>query len=160
MTMDRKDALAAARHALIERHRRAIHESGHCVAALGWGVPIYRVSIEPPEMRHSLWFSTLDNSRLERLACIRLCGSAAERFFVGPVEDDAVDLKKAREYLAAAVEPSEIGPELAWLRSQAASLMRTEFARKRVPLLADSLLRAGTLTGEQVRTLCEPLHAS
>jgi hypothetical protein len=137
------------------RRRMAYHESGHAISAVAWGVPIRRVSIEPPEMRHSLWFNTSDNTRLQRLAAMRLAGSAAERFFVGPVEDDSVDLEMARGYLAAVgLDPSQIEAELTALRSEAERLVRTSWAQKRIRLVADALLRDGRLDGEAVKALC------
>jgi hypothetical protein len=50
--------------------------------------------------------------------------------------------------------------EIAALRAEAEWLVRTPWARERMPSIADALLRDRTLTGEQVRTLCEPLRAS
>ena len=137
------------------RRRMAYHESGHAISAVAWGVPIHRVSIEPPEMRHSVWFNTSDNTRLQRLAAMRLAGSAAERFFVGPVEDDSVDLETARSYLAAVgLDPSQIEAGLTALRSEAERLVRTSWAQKRIRLVADALLRDGRLDGEAVKALC------
>jgi hypothetical protein len=142
------------------RRRMAYHESGHAISAVAWGVPIRRVSFEPREMRHSVWFNTSDNTRLQRLAAMRLAGSAAERFFVGPVEDDSVDLETARSYLTAVgLDPSQIEAELTALRSEAERLVRTPWAQKRIRLVADALLRDGRLDGEAIEALCRPLRA-
>ena len=57
-----------------ERRRSAFHEAGHAVACIAWGIPIYAASIEHPrpQVRFSLWFPTADNTRLQRLAAMRL----------------------------------------------------------------------------------------
>jgi ATP-dependent Zn protease len=92
-----------------ERRKSAFHEAGHAVACVAWGIPIYAASIAPrPQVRHSLWFHANDGTRLQRMAAMRLAGSAAERFFCGAAEDDPADIEKAREYVAYVVPPSEI----------------------------------------------------
>jgi hypothetical protein len=57
----------------------------------------------------------------------------------------------AREYLARCVaNPLQAAAELARYRDAAQRLVRSPWARHRIRLLADALLRQGTLSGEQI----------
>ncbi len=81
-----------------------------------------------------------------------LAGPEAEKEFCGPITDnsDRVDYEMAREYLARQLNPLQVGAELVRYRDAAQRLVRSPWARQRIRLLADALLRHGTLTGEQI----------
>ena len=56
----------------------------------------------------------------------------------------------ACEYLARQLNPLQIGGELVRYRDAAQRLVRSPWAPRRIRLLADALLRHGTLSGEQI----------
>jgi hypothetical protein len=90
---------------------------------------------------------------LETIVTMCLCGPAAETLFCGPIEDgsDAGDLQMAREYLARSISnPLRAAAELARCRAAAERLVRSAWAQQRIHLLADALLRQGTLRGEEI----------
>ena len=59
----------------------------------------------------------------------------------------------AYEYLARQLNPLQVGGELVRYRDAAQRLVRSAWARHRIRLLADALLRHGTLTGEQISAI-------
>jgi hypothetical protein len=60
----------------------------------------------------------------------------------------------ARRYLAeGGVDPVLIGVEIGRLRDAADRLVRTDWARRRIGLMAHALLRYGSLTGGQISEL-------
>ena len=59
------------------RERCAIHEGGHCVAAITFGVPILSVSLDPPNM-HRGRYTAEHAFGLECLTVLCLAGIAAE----------------------------------------------------------------------------------
>ena len=64
---------------------------------------------------------------------------------------DPTDYEMAREYLAHCVaNPLQAAAELARYRDAAQRLVRSPWAHHRIHLLADALLRQGTLSGEQI----------
>ena len=56
----------------------------------------------------------------------------------------------ARDYLARQFDPLQIAAELVRYRDAAQRLVRSPWARQRIRLLADALLRHGTLSAEQI----------
>jgi hypothetical protein len=56
----------------------------------------------------------------------------------------------ARHYLARRFDPMQIGTEIARLRDAAQRLVRTAWAQQRIPLIAEALLRRGTLAGDEI----------
>ena len=56
----------------------------------------------------------------------------------------------AHEYLARQLNPLQVGAELTRYRDAAQRLIRSPWAQQRIRLLADALLRHGTLTGEEI----------
>jgi hypothetical protein len=77
----------------------------------------------------------------------------AEREFCGLINDgsDRVDYEMAREYLARRVSNlSQAATELARYCDAAQRLVRSPWAHHRIHLLADALLRHGTLSSEQI----------
>jgi hypothetical protein len=56
----------------------------------------------------------------------------------------------ARHYLARRYDPLQIGTEIARLGDAAQRLVRTPFARRHIPLIAEALLRRGTLAGDEI----------
>ena len=84
-----------------------------------------------------------------------LAGPEAEREFCGTISDDSdrVDYEMARDYLARQLNPLRIGAELARYRDAAQRLVRSPWALHRIRLLADALLRHGTLSGEEIHRI-------
>jgi hypothetical protein len=74
--------------------------------------------------------------------------------FCWPITDggDVPDLRMAREHLSsgAIANPLQVTIELARCRDAAARLVRSAWAQQRIRLLADALLRCGTLSGEEI----------
>jgi hypothetical protein len=145
---------ATMRNSLIERI--SIHEAGHAVAALVFAVPIIRVTIEndTPHL-HRGRYRAEANLALECMVTLCLSGPEAEKEFCGPISDnsDRVDYQMAYEYLARQLNPLQVGGELVRYRDAAQRLVRSAWARHRIRLLADALLRHGTLTGEQISAI-------
>jgi hypothetical protein len=87
---------------------------------------------------------------VEVMATLALAGPSAEEFFVGRIEDgsDQIDVAMARDYLSRKYNPLEIGFQLRRHRDAADKLV--SWAMQRIKLIADALLRRGSLTGEQI----------
>ncbi len=137
------------------RERTAIHESGHAVAALTFGIPIISVSIaeDRPHLRRGRYRAHDEGFGLEAIVTLCLSGPEAEREFCGPITDnnDYTDYQMARGYLADRVpNPLQAAAELARFRDAARRLVRSPWGRQRITVLADALLRHGTLSGEQI----------
>ena len=134
------------------RERTAIHESGHAMAALVFGIPIIAVSIadDHPHLHRGHYRPPTAAFGLECMVTLCLSGPEAEREFCGPISDDsdAVDYQMAYEYLARALDPLQIGGAFARYKDAAQRLVRLQ--EPRIRQLADALLRCGTLTSEQI----------
>ena len=94
---------------------------------------------------------------LGREAMVTLClaGAEAEKIYCsgGPITggSDADDLRMAREIVARSIpNPLQAAAELSRCRDAAARLVRSTWAQQRIRLLADALLRCGTLSGEEI----------
>ena len=134
------------------RERCAIHEAGHCVAAIVYGIKILSVGLDPPNM-HRGRYTVEHTFGLECLTVLCLAGIAAEELFCGPIEDggDEPDLRMAREHLARAIaNPLRAVQELARCRAAAERLVSSKFAQERIAKLAEALLARGTLSGEEI----------
>jgi hypothetical protein len=134
------------------RERCAYHEASHATAAQILGVPIVSVSLNPPNMHRGRY--TADRAfGLECLTVLCLAGIAGEELFCGPITGggDQPDLQMAREYLARSISnPLRAAAELSRCRTAAERLVRSAWAQQRIRLLADALLRCGTLSGEEI----------
>jgi hypothetical protein len=123
------------------------------VAALAFGIPIISVTIEngTPHLHRGRYRAQHD-AGLECMATLCLAGPAAEAYFCGSIQDgaDRIDIDMARQYLARRFEPLRIAVEIARLCDAAERLVRTPWAEQRIRLVADALLRRGTLTGEDI----------
>ena len=85
-----------------------------------------------------------------------LAGIAAEELFCGPIPDggDLADLRMAREHLSRAIaDPLQAAAELSRCRAAAERLVRSAWAQQRIRVLADALLRCGTLSGEEIHRI-------
>jgi hypothetical protein len=141
--------------------RTALHESGHCVAALTFAIPIICVTIEhdDPHLQRGR-YQPQHEARLESLCVLCLAGPEAERLFCGAIEPgtDAIDIAMARRHLARRhlarrFAPLRVGAEMVRMRASAERLVRSEWARERIELIADALLRYGTLSGTEISGL-------
>ncbi len=81
-----------------------------------------------------------------------LAGPEVEREFCGPITDDSdrADYQMARDYLARQLNPLHAAAALARYREAAQRLVRSPWAQARIRLIADALLRHGTLSAEQI----------
>ena len=80
---------------------------------------------------------------------------AAGELFCGPIEDEAVvrgDHERAKRYLVMDHYRLEA---IKCLRGQAAWLVRTSSGQRGIRRVAEALLERGTLTGEDVRAICD-----
>jgi hypothetical protein len=137
--------------------RIAVHESGHCVAALTYGVPIIHVTIaaDGPHLFRDC-FSMPANLALESLCVLCLSGPAAEEYFCGRVNDggDETDYDMAREYLArAGCDTLTVEAGIKQARDGADRLVRTPWAEQRIRVIAGALLKRGILSGAEINEL-------
>jgi hypothetical protein len=139
------------------RERKSVHEAGHCVAAITYGVEIVSVTVEDrphPHMRRGRYHAPTAELGFEAIAVICFAGICAEELLVGPIEDggDLPDLLMVREHLARSIaNPLQAAAELSRCRAAAERLVRSAWAQARIRLLADALLRCGTLSGEEIQ---------
>jgi hypothetical protein len=135
------------------RQRRATHEAGHCVAAITFAIPIIGVTIavDVPHLHRGRYRPPHD-AGLECVVTLCLSGSEAEREYCGPITDgsEQIDFAMARAYLGRQFDPLQIGGELSRCRDAAQRLIRSPWGRQRITVLADALLRHGTLSAEEV----------
>jgi hypothetical protein len=134
----------------------AYHEADHCAAALAFGIPVVSVSIadDNPHLLRGRYHAPHDCG-LECMVTLCLAGPASEELFCGRIEDgsDQSDVRMAREYLAHQFAPLQVGVQLSRYRDAAQRLVRSAWAQERICLIADRLLRFGSLTGEDVAAL-------
>jgi hypothetical protein len=98
--------------------RVAIHEAGHCAAAVAFAIPIISVTVlDRPRLHRGTYRPRCFMAGLERIVTLCLAGPEAERAFCGPITDgsDGTDRRMAREYLLCRFAPSEIEPPFAAL---------------------------------------------
>jgi hypothetical protein len=92
---------------------------------------------------------------VEVMTVLALAGPCAEEVYCGKIDDgsDWVDVQMAREYLGRKYNALQIGFQLNRHRDAADALIRSAWARARIYAIANSLLRCGSLTGEQIAAL-------
>jgi hypothetical protein len=81
-----------------------------------------------------------------------LAGPAAEEMFCGPIADssDRADYEMARRYLARYRGPLHVEAEIVRLRDVAERLVCTPWAQECIRRIVVTLLRHGTLTGDEI----------
>ncbi len=139
-------------------YRIAVHEAAHCVACIVYGIPIWSVTIDGsnPHMHQGAWQPPDGLDALECLCTMGLVASEAEKVFCDgkPVEgSDRDDVDSVLRALAQYYSPLEINVQLERMRGAAERLVKTDWARRVIPRIADELLRHGSLTGEQIAGL-------
>jgi hypothetical protein len=132
------------------RERVSIHEAAHAVAALTYGVPLIRANLREVACAS---FRAPRGLATEALVVFWLSGGEAERLFCGSDDGSAGDLRTAREHLVQRCGPLRLGIELDRYRSAARSLVPAPSAQARIRLIADALLRCGSLDAEQIYEL-------
>jgi hypothetical protein len=138
------------------RRRCATHEAGHATAALAFGIPIIRITIDNAPHLHRATYRPPHDCGLECMVTLCLAGPEAEKQFCGPITDngDRIDYEMARDYLARHVpNPLQAAAELVRFRDAAQRLVRSPWAQARIRLLADALLRCGALSGEEIHQI-------
>jgi hypothetical protein len=136
--------------ALLERI--AHHEAGHTCACIVYGVPLLSVTVvDRPLARRGRLRGGLG---VEIVGTICFAGPAAEELFCGlPASadrGDRIDYEMAYAHLRRHVGPLRRGLEFERARDSARALVRTAWARSRIPVLAEALQRHGTLDVEQI----------
>jgi hypothetical protein len=90
------------------RRRNADHEAGHAVAALTFGIPIVKVTIdEDPPYMHRGKYDDRPDFAVEVIVVLCLAGGEAERLFCGSITDDA---DRTRSALSAIFRRFAVGP--------------------------------------------------
>jgi ATP-dependent Zn protease len=137
------------RHGVDLLERRAYHESGHAVAAITFGIPIIRVTVNADAGHLYRGYYSASGIGLECMVTMCLAGGAAEEYFCGAINgSDRIDIEMAKRYLARQFSVLQIGAELERLRDAASRLVRDQ--KERIRLIADALLRHGRLTGDEI----------
>jgi hypothetical protein len=133
------------------------HEAGHVVAAITFGIPVISVTINDARNPHLLRgrYRPPHDAGLEALCVLCLSGPESERAFCGDIEPgaDRTDLDMARRYLGHRLGPLQLAAEIERHRASAERLVRTEWARRRITVIAEALLAHGTLSGEDIAAL-------
>jgi hypothetical protein len=147
--------------ALLERI--AHHEAGHACACIVYGVPLISVTVvDRPLVRRGRLRGGLG---VEIVGTICFAGPAAEELFCGlaaPADrGNRIDYEMAYAHLQRHVGPLRRGLEFERARDSARALVRTSWAQRVIPVLAEALQRYGTLDGDQVSDvlLGDPLTA-
>jgi hypothetical protein len=137
--------------------RTALHEAGHATAALAFAIPIMSVSIDDADNPHLLRgrYQPPHDAGLESLVVLCLAGPAAEQLFCGSIEPgtDRTDIDMARRYLGQRLGPLQLAAEIERHRASAERLVRTEWAQRRIAVIAAALLARGTLSGADIAAL-------
>jgi hypothetical protein len=133
------------------RQRICIHEAGHCAAALCFGLRILSVSVEPPRLLRQ-------RLRPPAEAWLTVCfsGGAAERLHIGGGFNECgeiEDYRMAHRFLCRHYPLVEVGIRIDTAILTAESLVKTPWARARVPVIARALHERGTLSGDQINDL-------
>ena len=123
------------------------------MACLCFGVPIHHVTIsnDKPHLLRAHYRERADIA-VHAMVVLALAGSVGEAFFCGPSNDDGgrVDVEMARRYLSHHYDALQIGFQLNRARDSAEALVRTEWAKSRIPVIAAALLEHGTLSGAEI----------
>ena len=90
---------------------------------------------------------------VECLVTLCLSGPAAEEMFYGPITDggDLIDIEMARDYLRERYTEAQLALQLERMQLAAERLVASE--RARIEIVADALMRHGTLSGNQITKL-------
>jgi hypothetical protein len=133
------------------RQRVCIHEAGHAAAALCFGLPILSVSVEPPRLLRA-------RLRPPEDAWLTTCfsGGAAERLHLGGQWNECgevADYRMAHSFLSGRYPLVEIGVRIDNAMVAAEGLVKTPWARARVPVIARALDERSVLSGDDVYAL-------
>jgi ATP-dependent Zn protease len=129
--------------------RRAYHESGHAVAAIAFGIPIIRVTVNADAGHLYRGYYSAAGIGLECMVTMCMAGGASEEYFCGAINgSDRIDIEMARRYLARRFDPLQIEVEIEHARAAAGRLVREQ--EERIRLIADALLQRGTLSGADI----------
>jgi hypothetical protein len=92
---------------------------------------------------------------LEALLTLICAGPECEVLHCGPISDngDQLDIAQAFRQLRHSFSPLEVLGEYSRARNAARALVRTPWARRRVPLLVEALQRHRTLSGDDIAAL-------
>ncbi len=142
------------------REHSAVHEAGHAVAALHFGIPIIRVVLDAPDggtphFHRGRYRSTTPAEGARNLAVLCFSGPAAEELLCGPILDfsELNDYAMARAYMERGFAGGPVGAELGLARDAAERLVASLWGRVRVRRIASALLQHGVLDAAQVLEL-------
>jgi hypothetical protein len=133
------------------RQRICIHESGHCAAALCFGLPILSVSVEPPRLLRQ-------RLRPPEETWLTVCfsGGAVERLHIGGGFNECGELedyRMAHSFLCGRYPRIEVGLRIDAAMVAAERLIKTDWARSAVPKIAAALHQRGFVSGDDVYAL-------
>ncbi len=149
----------------------AAHEAGHVAAAIAYGIPVSRVSIDNPDP-HRPGITELEPPprglrAAERFSVVLLAGREAERLYYAeplPPGSDTEDLVRVREVLLDGrsfyaeqsddvfVTRESLLPEhIERLRRRAARLVRQPVTRWRIEVIRIHLIASGTLDAAAIK---------
>jgi hypothetical protein len=138
-----------------QAERDAVHEIGHALACLVYGVEIRSVTIEGQPFLERGELPLDHGLTLEALLTLCLSGPEAERLHCGAVDDggDYLDIEGAFRHLRRQVPALQVLGAFSRARDAARGLVRTPWAIRTTPRLVQALIANGTLSGDDVYSL-------
>ncbi len=135
--------------------RCAYHEGSHATACLCLGIPIIRVCIDTARPHlHRADYHPPSGIGLQAMCILALSGPIGEQYFCGAANDgsDQADVEMAKSFLArAGFDLLGVEAEIMRFRAAAERLVCTE--QRRIRLIADALLKRGSLTAQEIYQL-------
>jgi hypothetical protein len=130
--------------------RICYHEAGHTCAALLYAIPIRRVSVDPPLFLRA---KAAVRPPLDQLLTLCFCGGSAEALYFGGQCGSSEDYAMAQRFASRRGHFMLSARVLERAERAAFGLVRTDWAKRTIPRIADALRQRRLLSGEDVHNL-------